>query len=112
VEMQATVSIHGCVDDGSGTDVSYSIAISTGGSSSYGARAMAGPGDQLLYNLYTDATYGVVWGDGTGGSMTVDGAFSLPGVTSATHTAYGRIPRQQPVAAGAYSDTLGVTITY
>lgn len=91
---------------------SYTIALSHGGSGTYSPRRMASGGNHLEYNLYTDATYSQVWGDGTGGSATVAGGAALLG--SRDHTIYGRIPltSQRAAMVGSYSDSITVTITF
>ena len=69
----------------------------------------------LNYNLYFDAAYTQVRGDGTGGSQTGGANFTLSNsnkTDSTTSTIYGRAPALQDVAAGTYSDTITVTITY
>src|SRR6266487_1298814 len=50
-------------------------------------RKMVNAGTLLNYNLYTDAARTTVWGDGTGGTVTVSGSSN----GSTTHTVYGRI---------------------
>ena len=72
--------------------------------------------DTLNYNLYTTNAYSVVWGDGTGSTVTVAGSMRLtsPNPTKTnTHTVYGRIPALQDAAVGSdYQDNVTVTVTY
>jgi spore coat protein U-like protein len=71
---------------------------------------MIGPSSaQLNYNLYSDAGFSANWGN-TPGTDTVAGT----GIGSAQALiVYGVIPAgQTSVAAGNYSDTLIVTLTY
>ena len=65
-----------------------------------------GPED-LDYHLYSDSAGGTVWGNtaGTGKAITADG-------TAQNFTAYGRIPKNQTVGAGSFSDSVAVTLTY
>ena len=65
-----------------------------------------GPED-LDYHLYSDSAGGTVWGNtaGTGKAITADG-------TAQNFTAYGRIPKNQTVTAGSFSDSVAVTLTY
>jgi spore coat protein U-like protein len=86
----------------------YTISLSAG-LGSYAARQMASGPDRLEYNLYTDFARTIVWGDGTGGSFSVGGT---AGIAPVSHTVHGRIPRGQPVRAGAYSDTVLVTVSF
>jgi spore coat protein U-like protein len=93
----------------------YSIALDDGVTGSYAGRRMVGPGGNfLVYNLYTDGTYGAVWGDDTGTTDVVGG--SGTGMANAlTETVYGRllaVDNTAAVEAGAYSDTIVATITY
>ena len=70
----------------------------------------------LNYNLFSNATYTQIWGNGTGGSTRV--AYSLlvnPGnyvQNVMDHPIYGRIPAQQAVDTGLYTDTILVTLTF
>jgi spore coat protein U-like protein len=86
------------------------ISISAGSSGSFSPRQMTSTStDVLTYNLYIDAARTTVWGDGTGGSSTVNGTTAT---NPATNTIYGRIFPGQSVAAGNYSDTLTVTLNF
>ena len=93
--------------------IPYNIALSPGNSGTYSPRSMTNGGNQLAYNLYSDAGYSQVWGNGTGGSSTVSG--SIPSRQDFTdHTVYGRIPlsTQRSAVVGSYSDSIIVTVTY
>jgi spore coat protein U-like protein len=83
------------------------IAIGTGTSGTFTQRRMTSGGYSLYYNLYTTSSLSSVWGDGTGGSVTV----AAPRRASTT-TVHGQISAGQNVAAGSYSDTLIVTVTF
>ena len=89
----------------------FSIALSKGGSASYAPRTMTFGANTLNYNIYTTAGFVSVWGDGTGSTVTVDynGAGNP---NSLNYTAYGSVPAGQYVAAGSYTDTITVTVTY
>lgn len=88
----------------------YTVLLSAGSAGSYSPRGLSGGGYTLPYNLYVDALRTVVWGDGSGGTATVSGAFALPG--SIDHTVFGRIPAQQNVGAGAYTAAVTVTVNF
>ena len=90
--------------------VGYTVSLSVGGAGSYAPRRLSGGAQTLSYNLYTDPLRTIVWGDGSGGTANVTGAFALPGAID--HTVYGRVPAQQNVGAGAYTDTITVTINF
>lgn len=90
--------------------VGYTLLLSSGGSGSYAPRRLAGGAYTLAYNLYADALRSIVWGNGSGGTTTVSGAFALPGAID--HTVYGRVPARQNVGAGAYTDIITVTLNF
>lgn len=96
--------------------IPYRIDLSTGGGASYSARRMSSGANTLAYNLYSDPTRSTVWGNGIGGSASVNAAVLLDvlGLSPLqTHTVYGRIPSGQTSAVpGSYADTITVTITY
>ena len=93
----------------------FDVDLSTG-AGTYANRTMSNGTDTLSYNLYTDAGYTTVWGDGTastgrgsgtGAGMAIGNAQSL--------TVYGRLlasANTGPVGAGTYTDTITATITY
>lgn len=92
-------------------NVIISIGPTTAPSSGFNPRTMKFGVNLLNYNLYTDAAYSLIWGDGTLGTNTV----TLPAVprnTPKVTTVYGRITAGQDVVPGVYGETLTVTITY
>lgn len=90
------------------------IAIGPGGAGTFLPRWMrhASLPDALGYNVFTSPSMAVVWGDGTGATATVTMGRVPPNRPPKPVTIYGRIPPAQNVAAGTYSDTLVVTITW
>jgi spore coat protein U-like protein len=106
-----------CTHQGGGaTRANYTVELSAGGSGTYAQRRMRSGASLLAYNLFDSATYTRVWGNGTGGSGLVAGSLLVnPGnyvINEAIHPIYGRIPAQQAVDSGAYSDTILVTLTF
>jgi spore coat protein U-like protein len=88
--------------------VSPVISLSAGTGRSFSPRAMSGPaGDRLGYNLYTTALRNVVWGDGTGGSVSLPVSAGVGRVT-----VYGRIFQLQDARVGTYSDAVVVTLNF
>ena len=86
----------------------YTLTLSTGGGT-YPVRVMTSGPNALTYNLYTDTTRLLVWGDGTGGTSTVGGVAS----SSMTNVpVYGRIPARQNGYVGMYADSIVVTVTF
>jgi spore coat protein U-like protein len=89
--------------------------LSAGASGSYVNRHMVSSGPvPLLYNLYTDAAYSKVWGDGSGGtdSNSILLNLVLLGTGSHSFTVYGRLPGGQNVPPGTYSDTIVATVEF
>lgn len=88
------------------------IDLSPGNSNNYVTRQMHGPSSSKLdYNLFLDAARLVVWGNGLGITSRYGPVLPLLGL-DITVPIYGRVPAQQSVAAGAYSDTLVVTVNF
>ncbi len=94
--------------------VNYTLTSSIGNGPSYAARRMTSGLEILNYNVYRNAGRTQIWGNGTGGSFAITGSFNLNNATprNRNHTLYGRIPPLQNAAAGAYNDTLVVTLTF
>ncbi|MDB5907735.1 MAG: Spore coat domain protein [Massilia sp.] len=68
-------------------------------------------GDYMLFNVYTDGAYTIVWG-GAGAGSTLNGSI-LAGSTNQSLTVYGKVPGgQHTLKAGSYSDSMVMTITY
>jgi spore coat protein U domain-containing protein, fimbrial subunit CupE1/2/3/6 len=102
-------------DPASNIRVNYTLSLTTGSSNTYAQRTLASGASRLGYNLYTNAARTSVWGDGTGGSATVAGAFTLSTghpSESAAHPIYGSIPAGADASVGAYSDGITVTVSY
>lgn len=100
---------------GSTTTVNVVTSYSAGNSGSYANRSMLSGANVLHYNIYFDAAFTQIRGDGTGGSQTGGATFTLTKTAptdQASGTIYGRMPAGQDVAAGNYSDTIILTVTY
>ncbi len=106
----------GCDRDGGPGSVNLEVRIGPSGvSGSVGTRRMrqvGGAGELLTYNLYRDAARTAVWGQTSGVDTRVQTVTGIPnkGSASVTVTVYGRIPAQQDVAVGTYTDAVSVTI--
>jgi spore coat protein U-like protein len=111
VPQDSTGSVTVSCDRNPPTDVTIAIGPSgtTGGFLPRSLRNASAP-DRLNYNLFTNASRSVVWGDGTSGTATVV-LRRVRRNRPQTATIYGRIPPGQNVSVGSYSDTLTVTIT-
>ncbi len=87
------------------------ISIGPGASGDQENRALFNGALSLAYNLYTDNTFGTIWGDGNGTTSTV--AVAGTGMANVGNTTvYGRIPlaAAQAASTGIYTDTVLVTI--
>jgi spore coat protein U-like protein len=98
---------------GSG-NTNFSIALSAGNSGSFATRQLRNGSANLSYNLFTTSACSQLWGNGTGGSVTVSGQFSLQGQPSQTlqRTIHGCLPAQSVPNPGLYRDTIVVTVTF
>ena len=93
--------------------VNYTILLSPGASGSYAARRMSNGGNNLAYNLYTNAARTAIWGNGSAGTSVLNDGYLL-GLFTVTqnYSVYGRVVAGQNVPPGAYSDTIVVTVNY
>jgi spore coat protein U-like protein len=125
-DVTTTPIAFGNVDVTSGSDVDgtggVSVTCTSGTAWSAAADAGAGTGATLTdrkmadganllnYAIYTDGARTSVWGDGVSGTATIDGTGTG---TAQANTIYGRVPSgQTSLPAGAYDDTVTVTVTY
>lgn len=91
----------------------YVISMAKGNSATYTPRFMNLLGVHLNYNLYTTAAFTSIWGDATGGTVTVSDSYTSIGLsTTRNYTVFGQIPSLQPVGPGTYTDSVLVTVTY
>lgn len=89
----------------------YTVRLSQGvtGTAVTARKLIRTSGTEVLgYSLYRDSSRTLNWGV-TDATDTVDATGT--GLTQ-THTIYGRIPAGASVAAGAYTDTVTVTVNY
>ena len=90
------------------------VSLSPGASGSYTTRTLSDGTDTLDYNLYADPAHTQIFGDGSGGTYTyrttLRGGFF--GTVQSSFTIYGLIPAQQNVSAGAYTDTVVLSLNY
>jgi spore coat protein U domain-containing protein, fimbrial subunit CupE1/2/3/6 len=93
------------------TAANISISLSDGSSSTYSPRTLRQGSEILQYNLYRNAARTTVWGDGTGGTSVYSQA-NPPNNSNVSVTIYGRIPAQQDVSAGNYTDTVSAVINF
>ncbi len=89
----------------------FLVKLSSGAATHFSPRALTSGLSRLSYNLYTTPALTSVWGDGTSDTDTQ----SYTGLLVLGHvelTIHGAVPAGQFVAAGAYVDTIILTIEY
>jgi spore coat protein U-like protein len=88
------------------------VDLTAGASGSYlPTRTLTSGALTLNYNLYLDAGYSGIWGNGSGGS--VEGSVSIRRQSpNATLTIYGAVAAHQDPAPATYSDTILVSVNY
>jgi spore coat protein U-like protein len=92
------------------SDKDILITLSKGSSSTFTTRTLTNGTEVLEYNLYRDATFSSIWGDGTSGTATY--TIRNPPNQDVILTVYGRVPALQDVATGSYADAVIVTINF
>jgi spore coat protein U-like protein len=74
-----------------------------------GARSMSGPGvDGLHYDIYRDPAHSQSWGQGSDAVRLISKGINQPQQL----TVFGRIPPQQEVEPGAYTDVLTAAVDF
>ena len=91
----------------------YDVALDQGLNAASGQRFMSNGATtptKVPYGIFTDVARSAAWGS-TSGTNTVAGSAGISGAV--VLTAYGRIPSSATsVGAGAYIDTVTVTVTF
>jgi spore coat protein U-like protein len=87
----------------------FTVRLDRGGAPSFSPRQLKQGTEPLNYNLYLDATRTIIWGDGTAGTQAFTAivlaqTFLLP--------VYGRIPANQNVTVGLYTNTVVATVSF
>ena len=87
----------------------YNIGLNAGTATgaTVTTRKMTNGGATVGYALYSNAGMTTNWGN-TVGTDTVSGT----GNGAQPYTVYGQVPAQSTPAAGTYTDTITVTVTY
>ena len=86
----------------------YTVALNGGlyGTIAQRKQKISSGSDMLLYNLYSNASMTVLWGDGSTNGTTVASSNSTP------LNVYGKLPSLQNISIGNYSDSVSVTVTF
>lgn len=125
VAFGAYTASSGSANDASGavtvtctSGTTYSVALDAGAYPSTAGDASTrrmsdGSSHYLSYSLYLDSGRTTLWGDGANGTSVNPASGTFTGDGSAQgRTVYGRVPANQYVTPGAYSDTVTATVTY
>jgi spore coat protein U-like protein len=91
-----------------GQPYTFGLNGGTSNASDPAQRKMSQGAQSITYGLYRDATRTLPWGNTSG----VDTASGTGTGTTQNFTVYGRVPSQNTPAAGTYTDTVVVTVTY
>ena len=113
-DTTATVQVSCTPGLGQPLTTAYVITVAGTGQAGDTVRTLSFGSHRLRYQLYTDVQRSVVWGDGVvapglSGQVTSQAAL-VPGLQN--HPAYGRMPAQQQVPAGAYLGSVLITVDY
>jgi spore coat protein U-like protein len=92
------------------TKTTVTVQLDRGAATTFSPRTMKQASAVLTYNLYKETARTTIWGDGSGGSSAV--TLTLNPNSTSNQTVFGRVPARQDVAAGAYADTIIVTIVF
>jgi spore coat protein U-like protein len=105
-------SIGGVNVNCSGGPVSYTIHLSEG-NGSMAQRVMRSGSKSLNYNLYTSNSYSNILGDGTRGSLPINGS-STSSASDLSYSVYGKISNigLSTIEPGVYTDSIAVTVFY
>nr|WP_246438087.1 spore coat U domain-containing protein [Rickettsia tillamookensis] len=92
--------------------VSYTVTFSTGSANIYNPRNMVNGVRKLNYNLYKNAAFTQILGNGTSSTVTFTDSYLLGlGPVTRNYTVYALLPSQPLAAAGTFQDTITVTVT-
>lgn len=89
----------------------YEITASTGQSGDYQYRYMLNGQKRLRYNLFTNASRSLIWGDGTS-NTTIFSGYHDGGRTREVLDIHGYIHAEQDADPGVYNDFITVTATF
>lgn len=103
-----------CGTDTIGDVMSYEIELS-GSNKGTKPREMKESGNNILeYNLYTDPSRTLIWGDGKGSTVMVTDSYTFTVLCCVTrnYTIYGRLFSGQNVEPGSFSDSITVKVDF
>lgn len=104
--VDASTTVNVTCTQGTAYTLGLNAGTTTGGTTT--VRKLNSSGHTLNYALYQDSGRATNWGNTTG----TDTVAGTAGTSAAAYTVYGRIPGSQNTTAGAYTDSVTVTVTY
>jgi spore coat protein U-like protein len=111
----SALAVNGAVKVRCSYGTPFTVQLSAGGGS-FAQRLLKNGTEQLEYNLFTDSDFTSIWGDGTASTVDVDDVGEgMSSTKEITHTVFGQLSNSaanQDAPAGAYSDTITVTVVY
>jgi spore coat protein U-like protein len=72
----------------------------------------AASGNYLAYGLYSDSSFTTAWGDGTAATNNAAAVSNSETGSAVNTTVYGKIPANQSLFAGSFSDSVSITVTF
>ena len=93
------------------SDHHITITISSGSAGTFSPRTLRSGAETLSYNLFLNAAFTQVWGDGAGATGTYF-IVNPPNNQDVVLPVYARIPAGQDARAGTYGDSVVVTVEY
>ncbi|MEE4453858.1 spore coat U domain-containing protein [Novosphingobium resinovorum] len=104
--VDATTTVNVTCTQGTAYNVGLNAGTTTGGTTT--VRKLNSSGHTLNYALYQDSGRSTNWGN----TVNTDTVAGTAGTSATAYTVYGRIPGSQNTTAGAYTDSVTVTVTY
>lgn len=104
--LDATGTITVACTKGAATTIGLNLGANASGSA---RRLTDGASNYLTYEMYQDSSRATVWGNSGAALLTPAAA---PSKAARNFTAYGRIPANQDVPAGSYSDTVTAIVNF
>jgi spore coat protein U-like protein len=105
-DLNATGTVTIACTKGATTTIGLGLGSNASGAT---RRLTDGVSNFLVYEMYQDSTRTTVWGNSGSALLTPAAA---PSKTARSFTVYGRIPANQDIPAGNYSDTVTATVNF
>lgn len=104
--VDATTTLQVQCTSGTPYDVGLDAGLASGATVT--TRQMTSGANTIDYELFSDSTRTTNWGE----TVSTDTVTETGTGSAQTFTVYGRVPVQSTPAAGTYTDTIGITVTF